>query len=115
MSDFEGRSRKLGGTAETSCGFNTHFITFPLLQPLFVQLLAGIQLPSGPHLTGRHLSKAPFAKDTEVQEPFLIHGLHLQPFPLQEPLEVHGLQVEGEGNLLEEVQNTGQDFNKQII
>ena len=32
-----------------------HGLPFPLLDPLLLQLLAGVHLPRGPHLAGAHL------------------------------------------------------------
>lgn len=92
-----------------------YLIAFSLLQPLHVELFAGVQFPCGLHLTGRHFAKSPFSQYTEIQKPVLAHGLHLQPLPLQKPFQVHTLQEESIGYLLEKVHHIVHDLTEKII
>lgn len=92
-----------------------YLIAFSLLQPLLIELFAGIKFPCGLHLTGRHFAKTPFSQYTEIQKPVLAHGLHLQPLPLQKPFQIHTLQEESIGHFFEKVHYIVHDLTEKII
>lgn len=96
-------------------GMTPYLIAFSLLQPLLVELFAGIQFPRAPHLTGKDFPKTPFPQYTKIHEPVISHGLHLQPLPLQKPLQVHTLQEKRVGHFLEEVHHTVHGLVEKVV
>ncbi len=55
-----------------------HGLSFALLYPLLLQLLAGVHLAGGPHLTGAHLTESSFAQDTIHSERLIRHRLTME-------------------------------------